>query len=95
VTPSTSVLRDLHSGYQGASDRSTVIAAMTTCGPQLVRSCPAALDGWLAALSLSKGDREALAWRADHFLINLNRPKSISAITTTTRISGIPIEPNI
>jgi hypothetical protein len=47
-------MRDLHSGNHQAGDRSTVIAAMRTCGPQLVRSCPAALDGWRAALSLSK-----------------------------------------
>jgi hypothetical protein len=31
-----------------------VIAAMRTCGPQLARSRPAALDGSLPALSLSK-----------------------------------------
>ena len=34
----------------------TVIAAMRTCGPQLMGSNPAALDGWRPALSVPKGD---------------------------------------
>jgi hypothetical protein len=39
------------------TDRITVIAAMRTCGPQLVGSHPAALDGSLPALTLSEGER--------------------------------------
>jgi hypothetical protein len=39
------------------TDRVTVIAAMRTCGPQLTRSCPAALYGSLPALSPSKWKR--------------------------------------
>jgi hypothetical protein len=41
-------------GYSTVTDRNTVIAALRTCGPQLMQTHPAALDGSLPALSLSK-----------------------------------------
>jgi hypothetical protein len=56
VIPSTSVPRDPRLDRPIATDRITVIAAMRTCGTQLVRSRPAALYVSLPALSPSKGE---------------------------------------
>jgi hypothetical protein len=64
----------------------TVIAAMRTCGPQLMESCPAALDGWLACPERVEGRAEpgGVSWLFELQIVGGSCPSLRSSCSMPT-----------